>query len=80
MSSTTFSYNHVDTHTDSIASKSAKPGLLARIVEARRKQVEARVHAYLAWLPEYRLKDLNFSSDEIKAIQAKRNVPVGYWI
>jgi hypothetical protein len=80
MSSTTISYHGIETHTRSAASKPAKPGFLARLIEARYKQAEAHVQAYLAWLPESRLKDLNLSTDEVKAIQAKRNVPVGYWI
>jgi hypothetical protein len=80
MSSSSISYSHVDTLVSAPAKTESKPGIWARIMDARQKQVEARVRAYLAWLPEQRLKDLNFNSDEIRAIQAKRSIPAGYWI
>jgi len=53
--------------------------ILDRVIEARIKQAEVQVQAYMAQLSDARLKDLGFSADETKALREKGAIPASYW-
>jgi len=56
------------------AETEARPGLITRWIErwreTRQARAEAAVRAYLADMPESRLADLGFSTDDILALHA----------
>jgi hypothetical protein len=53
--------------------------ILDRFVQARVKQAEGQVQAYLAQLSDARLKDLGLTVDETKALREKGRIPASYW-
>lgn len=53
--------------------------ILDRLIQARVKQGQVQVQAYLAQLSDVRLKDLGFTADQTKALREKGAIPASYW-
>lgn len=76
MSTTTIDFANAGSTTRTSA---RKPGLFARLIEARTRQGEARVRSVFARMPDSQLADIGLTADQIRHVRATGKIPAEYW-